>query len=208
MKKATLGTALASLLALTACSETDAREKHRYTVEVEVTDTNGKLQKVSQECNQLQNACLNKFKLETPYGEQTFTVSASNYPVHSQELSVKANAVQSQEESDRLTDSEYRQLVSIRFLNLKSPYRVNFKEKRFESANWKPRTERMLKAEINLPDYDSVKKLSLIETKINDENRQGYYKAGHKKRLEALETEKSTITISDQKAADLKIRIY
>jgi hypothetical protein len=55
MKKLTLGTALASLLALAACGETDTREKHRYTVEVEVTEPSGKVQKVSKECNQLYN---------------------------------------------------------------------------------------------------------------------------------------------------------
>ena len=74
MKKLTLGTTFASLLALTACGETDAREKHRYTVEVEVTEPSGKVQKISKECNQLQTLCSAKFDLETPYGVKTFEV--------------------------------------------------------------------------------------------------------------------------------------
>ena len=78
MKKLTLGTALASLLTLTACGETDAREKHIYTVEVEVTEPSGKVQTVRKDCIQVGYTCGVSVDLETPKGLKPLSVNVAN----------------------------------------------------------------------------------------------------------------------------------
>ena len=169
MKKLTLGTALVSLLALTACGETDTREKHRYTVEVEVTDPNGKIQKISKECNQLFNLCQARFDLENPLGKRTISVMATNKPVHEEELYKKSQSVNSREEEARLTDSEYRQTVMIKGFGFHNSIKqTRFKDVDFQPTNWAPRTERVIQQELMVPNPDLEKKVIELEMKIKE----------------------------------------
>jgi len=213
MKKLTLGTALVSLLALTACGETDAREKHRYTVEVEVTDTNGKVQKVSQECNQLFNLCQAKFDLENPSGKRTISVMSNNKPVHEEELYKKSQSANSKEEEARLTDSEYKQKVTIKGFGFnKSLQKTWFKDVDYQPTKWTPRTERIIEQELMIPNPDLVKRIEDLQMQIKEvrSKRSMNRKETDEKleRVRLLEAEIRSISISDVKAADLKIRIY
>ncbi len=155
MKKLTIGTALISVLALTACGETDAREKHMYTVEVEVTDTNGKVQNLKQDCKQLMSICQVKFDLETSSGNRAFAVNSINKPVHVEELQTKSRKITSQDEEDRLTDSEYHQNIRVYSTGVSG-----FKSEEILS-NWKPRTERKESKEIFMPDGSKIADLKI-----------------------------------------------
>lgn len=213
MKKLTLGTALASLLTLTACGETDAREKHRYTVEVEVTDTNGKVQKVSQECNQLFNLCQAKFDLESPVGKRTISVMSNNKPVHEEELYKKSQSVKSKEEEARLTDSEYKQTVMIKGFGFNNSIQKTwFKNVNYQPTKWTPRTERIIEQELMIPNPALVKRVEELQMKIKEvRSKRSMNRKETDDKLEkvrVLETEMHSISIPDVKAADLKIRIY
>ncbi len=213
MKKLTLGTALASLLALAACGETDTREKHRYTVEVEVTEPSGKVQKVSKECNQLYNLCQARFDLETPLGKRTIAVISSNKPVHDQELYKKTHNANSEEEANRLTDSEYRQTVMIKGLGFHNSIKqTRFKDVDFQPTNWAPRTERIITQELMVPNPDLEKKVVELERKLKEvDSESPMDRKGADEKMERrskLKDELFNSSMPDVKAADLKIRIY
>jgi len=213
MKKLTLGTAFTSLLALTACGETDAREKHRYTVEVEVTEPSGKVQKISKECNQMPDGCRAVFDLETPLGKRTIHIIARNDPVHRQEIYKKVRSANSEEEANRLTDSEYDQVVKIKGFGFKNAAnKTKFKDVDFKSTNWTPRTERIVQQELMIPNPDLVKRVDDLQIKIREvygkmaQNRKE--REAKQDKIKKFENEIKTISMPDVKAADLKIRIY
>lgn len=213
MKKITLGTALASLLALTACGETDAREKHIFTVEVEVTDTNGKVQTVSENCKQTFSLCQTSFDLETSAGKRTFTVMVGNKMVHEEEIYKKSQGLTSQAERDRLTDSEYMQTVSIKGSGF-NPYLKNtrFKDVTFDRVKWVPRTERIIQQELIIPNPDMEKALKDLDAEIGN----NIPKLTNNRKADEVQNEKykalianyKSFSMPDVKAADLKIRIY
>jgi len=213
MKKLTLGTALASLLALTACGETDTREKHRYTVEVEVTEPSGKVQKVSKECNQLYNLCQSRFDLETPLGKRTIAVISRNKPVHDQELYKKTHNANSEEEANKLTDSEYTQIVMIKGFGFnKSLQKTWFKDVDYQPTKWTPRTERIIEQELMIPNPDLVKRIEDLQMQIKEVRSKRSMNRKERddqhEKVRELEAEIRSISVSDVKAADLKIRIY
>jgi len=210
MKKLTLGTALASLLALTACGETDTREKHIYTVEVEVTEPNGTVKTVSKDCKQLQTMCTATFDLETPYGIQKFEVNTSNQPAHPEKVIALAANTKSSEERDKIIDTEYRQSVHINALEFSANYGAQFQSPRFENIEWKPRTQRIIKTELNIPHPELVKKYGVLKELQDAFNKKDQFQ---KKRedwneMVNLRSELKEIKMQDVKAADLKIRIY
>jgi len=213
MKKLTLGTALASLLALTACGETDAREKHIFTVEVEITEPNGKVQTVSENCKQTFSLCQASFDLETSAGKRTFMVMAGNKMVHEDEIYKKSQGLTSQEEMDYLTDSEYMQAVSIKSrgfsTSLSGP---RFKDVTFDTVKWVPRTERIIQQELMVPNPDLEKKRKEIEVeieKVRSKRSMNRQDADEKfEKLMALKNKSIALSMPDVKAADLKIRIY
>ncbi len=203
MKKITLGTALASLLALTACGETDTREKHIFTVEVEVTDTNGKIQKVKQDCRQLQNRCSAKFDLETPYGVKTFEVNAANEPINPEKVMAQLYKSKTSDDEDKVTDTDYKQRTFMTAVQFGSN---RFKAPKFEEVNWTPRTERKIGTELKIPNPDLMKKIALLEEKKGEE-RKKMFSADFKK-IASWDKEIKSLDMPDVKAADLKIRIY
>ena len=213
MKKLTLGTALASLLALTACGETDTREKHRYTVEVEVTEPSGKVQKISKECNQMPDRCRAVFDLETPLGKRTIHVISRNDPVHHQEIYKKVRSANSEEEANRLTDSEYDQVVMINGFGFnKSLQKTWFKDVDYQPTKWTPRTERIIEQELMIPNPDLVKRIEDLQMQIKEVRSKRSMNRKERddqhEKVRELEAEIRSISVSDVKAADLKIRIY
>jgi hypothetical protein len=213
MKKLTLGTALTSLLALTACGETDAREKHIFTVEVEVTEPNGKVQTISENCKQTFSLCQASFDLETAAGKRTFTVMADNKMVHEDEIYKKSQSLTSQEDMDRLTDSEYMQTVSLKGSGFSSSLNsTRFKDVKFDTEKWVPRTERIIQQELTIPNPAldiKRKELEAEMEKVRSQRPMTRKEADEKfLKLMALKNKSIALSMPDVKAADLKIRIY
>ena len=203
MKKLTLITALISLLALTGCGEKDTRESHIFTVEVDVTDSNGNVQTVKKDCRQLQNRCSARFNLETPYGVKTFEVNAENEPVNPEKVMAQLYKSKTSGEEDRVTDSEYKQRAFITAVQFGSN---RFKAPHFEDVKWTPHTERKFKAELNIPNPDLIDKIATLEKKKKEE-RAKRWDANFKK-IASWENEIKSLDMPDVKAADLTIRIY
>ena len=198
-----LSTALASVLALGACGETDTRENHIFTVEVEVKDTNGNTQKISEDCRQLQNRCSAKFNLETPYGMKTFEVNVSNEPTHPQKVMAALHKTESREAGSKITDTEYKQHTFMQAVQFGS-YR--FKAPRFDDVNWTPRTERKIQTELKIPNPDLMEKIANLEQKQKAEREKGI--GTDYKQIALWDREAKALSMPDVKAADLTIRIY
>ena len=158
IKKISMGITIASLLSLTGCGESDTREKHIFTVEVEVTEPNGTTQKVKKDCVQMNSACTPTFKLRTPKGEKSFSVAVLNNPsteIDYKEYMSKASQAKGRKEEQKITLSEYKQKVWVQTIG------INLKDKKQIIATWKPRTERNELKEISIVDGPKLADLKI-----------------------------------------------
>lgn len=149
---------LGAALVLMACGPEDNREPHILTVELEITDAKGQVQKLKQDCAHLVGMCSKTFKLETPEGEKTFQFVLKNEPLPSgkEEFLGKVFKAKTKKDSDRITLSQYNQKFWVFTLKLK-----DFKEEKITDV-WKPGTKRTF----TYPLLVGTHKLGTIKGKI------------------------------------------
>jgi len=230
MKKIMTTLAMTSVIGLTACGEKDTREDHIFTVEVEVTDTKGNVQKVNKDCKQLSSVCSASFDLGEGSNKRTFLVTANNKAVHGDELYKKAMLVSSKEEEDRIIDSEYRQNITISGGGFNQyDKKTAFTNVKFPENKWVPKTERVLNHELIIPNPELNEKIEELQEKrkikyaerrkidrdlafgkLNKEDKIKRIKDFKKSNEEwkNLGKQLTALSMPDVKVADLKIRIY